>query len=216
MKYILVQNKTTVLIGPRFWQHRFFQSELDELEVNYKLSPVESGYINIGLGGLEIFPIIGSSAPAYDSMYETLAGPFYTYNNNEATETYTKQDLPLRDMKKNLQKLVTEQRYFKEIAGTTTTAQSTTVTIDTSRDGRNIFIQKLMLMGDSETVQWKFPETWLTLTKADLLAVVTAGATYIQNQFTWEATINTSLESAVDKAALKVIDVASVRIPKAN
>ena len=213
MKYILVQNKTTVLLGPRFWQHRFFQSELDDLEVNYTLPPTESGYIDIGIDGLEIFPIVASTSPAFDSIYETLAGPFYTYSNNEATETYTKLDLPLSDAKKTLQRMVTEKRWKKEVAGTTVTVQSKLVTVDTGRDERNIFVQKLMLMGDLETVQWKFPETWLTLTKADLLAVVMAGATFIQDQFTWEAVTNTSLGAATTKAEVQAIDVAEIRIP---
>ena len=77
-------------------------------------------------------------------------------------------------------------RYKKEIKGTTVTVQNTQITVDTTRENRNNLIQRYILMGDNETLQWKFNDTWLTLSKSEVGTLVTGGATYVQSQFDWE------------------------------
>jgi hypothetical protein len=51
-------------------------------------------------------------------------------------------------------------------------------------------------MEDSDTVHWKFPEAWLTLTKAEASQVVKAGASYVQTQFQWEANLISDINNA--------------------
>ena len=41
-------------------------------------------------------------------------------------------------------------------------------------------------MGDNDTVQWKFPEAWLNLTKQELGLIVATGAGHVQGSFDWE------------------------------
>jgi hypothetical protein len=60
-------------------------------------------------------------------------------------------------------------------------------------------------MGENDTVNWKFPEGWLTLTKADLGAAVTAGVAHIQSSFDWEKAKVEEIEAATDAATLDVI-----------
>ena len=62
-------------------------------------------------------------------------------------------------------------------------------------------------MGDTDTVVWKFPETWLTLTKAELSSVVIAGAAYIQAQFDWEKSVADSIDAAATVDDLKAITI---------
>jgi hypothetical protein len=85
------------------------------------------------------------------------------------------------------------------------TIQGQEVVVDTSRDGRNIFVQKYQMMTDTDVVQWKFPTTWLTLSKADLGLAVTAGAAYVEAQFVWEQSIVNQIEAAVTVDELKAI-----------
>src|ERR1700747_1432502 len=195
MKYILVENQQIVHLGPMFWRERIFQSELDELEIEYTVSPNE-GYTSIPNTTFEIFPVTTSVMPEHDGLYQQAVGPFYTYANNEATETYTLAPQDIEYTKSKLTEIVSNKRYTKEIAGVTTSVQNTNVTVDTSRDGRNIFVQKYLLMQDTDTVQWKFPECWLTLSKADLGNVIAAGASYIQSQFDWEANVSSQIWAA--------------------
>ena len=45
--YLLVENRQIVHLGPIPWRHRFIQSELDDLEVDFVVPQSEQGYIKI-------------------------------------------------------------------------------------------------------------------------------------------------------------------------
>ncbi len=213
MKYILVENRQTVHLGPNFWQPRRFQEELNDMEIAFTVPIVDpDGYLQVN-ESLEFIPIVASSAPALDAQYEQLSGPFYTYENNTATETYTKLDIPLNFVKEALKAIAASERYNKEVKGTTTTIQGREVFLDTARGERDIFFQKYLLMPDNTTVEWKFPDCWLTLTKEDLGAIVFAGVTYIQSQFAWELAIAAQIDAATTVAELKAIVIVE---PKEN
>ena len=204
MNYILTENKT-VLVGPMPWRTRFFQSELTDLEIDYKI-PVIEGYTNIN-DELEIFPITSASAPIYDPIFESLSGPFYIFNNNEAAETYTKFDLDIADAKSNLKTIVAEYRYKQEISGTSILIQDINVTIDTARDNRNIFVQAYTIMTDTDTINWKFPEGWLTLNKMELGSVVLQGSNFIQAAFTAEQVMCDTIDLSISIEELKLINI---------
>ena len=102
--------------------------------------------------------------------------------------------------------MVAVKRYVKEVAGTKATVQNTEVTVDTSREGRNVFVQKYSLMKTGDTVNWKFPEGWLTLTKIELGTIVTAGQTHIQSFFDWEKDYSDQIDAAQTKQDLLDIE----------
>lgn len=203
MQYLLTENKQIVL-GPVFWRHRFIQSELDDLEVEYAVPPIEpNSYLKIS-DAIEIFPIESITQPAYDPMYEQLVGPSWAFTD-VAIGTYTVTSRDLSVVKSDLKGLTASERYKKEVAGVKVTIQEQEVIVDTSRDGRNIFVQKYSMMTDADVVQWKFPSTWLTLTKADLGLVVTEGAAHVESQFIWEQEIVNQIEAAMTVDELKAI-----------
>ena len=202
MNYILTENKT-VLLGPISWKPRFLQSELDDLEVDYKISPIE-GYTKIN-DELEIFPITSAFAPDHDSNFETISGPYYTFTDTEASQIYTKIDLDINSIKYNLKSIVTDYRYKIENDGTKITIQDLEVTIDTARGNRDIFVQKFLLMNDTDIVEWKFPEGWLTLSKHELGSVVAAGNDCIQNAFVAEKLKNDEIDACDTIIQLKLV-----------
>lgn len=212
MAFLLVENRQSVLLGPMDWRQRFFQGELDDLEVDYQLPPILTGYLQIN-DELEIFTVVEIAVPDHDPIFEHLAGPTWTYDNGEARGVYTKQDIDISTIKSNLKNIAAAERYRRENVPTTVTVQDIEVTLDVSRDNRNIFLQKLMMMGDTDTVGWKFPEMWLTLTKAELSSVIIAGAAYIQAQFDWEKSVADSIDSAATVDDLKAIVIVEPFVP---
>ena len=93
MDYLIVQNQTTVLVGPMPWRPRYFQSEFNDLYDNgdlttpYTVSQTDpNSYINVG-DGIEIYPVSSYVTPDYNSMYQELAGPFWTFDNGGATKS---------------------------------------------------------------------------------------------------------------------------------
>lgn len=185
--YVLVHNNQ-VLNGPRNWNYRSFESTLeDDLDLKVKLPmKKEDDSIFVIDSNTKIYPA-ELVYQEYNAKIEHLHGPFWDFSTGKAIGTFEIVPNEILGVKNVLKAKVSENRWKKEVAGIKVTIQNKEVSVDTSREGRNIFVQKLLLMSDTETVQWKFPEGWVILTKADLSQLVTAGVSYIQQQFDWEA-----------------------------
>jgi hypothetical protein len=144
--------------------------------------------------------------PPHNERIETYHGPYWNFENKDlAVGTYEIKYKTLGSIRELLRNEAAAERYRREVAGTKTTIQDLEVTLDTSRDGRNVFIQKYTLMGENDTVNWKFPEGWLTLTKVELGAAVSAGAAHIQGSFDWEKAKIEEIEAAETAEALDAI-----------
>jgi len=211
MVYLLVENREIVHLGPIEWRPRFIQSELNDLEIYFTISQTESGYVNIN-DTFELIPIVADITPRYDSLWHTLAGPFYTYEEQfdgtiGAIVTHTVTDNTVDGVRPYLKQQVAAERYRRENLGTTAVVQGQTVSVDTSRDNRNTIVQAFLLMSDTDTVNWKFPEGFLNLTYTDVESVVRAGALYVQAQFNWEVAKNIELDSCTTLDDLRGVSV---------
>ena len=63
-------------------------------------------------------------------------------------------------------------------------------------------------MADTDTINWKFPETWLTITKQELGYIVSQGVAYIQGCFDWEVQKNAEIDACTTLAELDAIIIA--------
>jgi hypothetical protein len=211
--YVLVHNQI-VINGPRPWNYRSFQNTLlEDLNINFSLpftktddEPIE---IADGVRILKATTIMQN----FNSRIEYLHGPFWNFDNNIATGTYQIVEKDINVVKNDLKNRLATNRYRKETGGIKMTLQGIQVTIDTRRGDRDIFLQKLMMMGDGDTVDWKFPEGWLTLTKTELQLVVATGAAHVQGQFNWEASVSAQIDAATTLAELDAIDIGDPPIP---
>lgn len=204
--YALV-HKDRVLVGPMNWNRALFDGALARIGVSGhvpRLAPDANKLPVVLDAETKIMPA-RYETPDHNTRIERTYGPYWTFDNDIAVGTYKIKDKEIEFVKADLKNETAAERYKREIAGTTVTVKETEVTLDTTRDGRQIFIQKYMLMGDAETVNWKFPEGWLTLTKAELKSVVDAGAKHIQDQFDWEANLTQTIDSATTLAELDAI-----------
>jgi hypothetical protein len=205
--YALFDNET-LINGPRSWNFRSFESSLeDEFEIDYQLpmSKTDDSIIEI-TSNIKIYP----TQLTYEELNANIQfhnGPFWTFDNGYAIGNYVAQDKSLDQLKNELKEKVTANRYRKENTYIPVEIQNTTVSVDISRGEREIYVLKLILMADEETINWKFPETWLDLTKIDLGTIVLTGATYIQDQFNWEKDRHANINSAVTIEELDGFDV---------
>lgn len=212
MQYLLVENQTTVLFGPSFWKPRLIQSILDdETTVDCIVPPAEpNSYLLLGSdtdGNVyEIFPV-DLEIPAYDPIFQELSGPAWDYSNNIATGSYVVIDRAVHAIQTDLIRLAAQQRYIQEIAGTTVTLQSEEVSVATDRDTRNLYIQKFSTMTNIETVLWKFPKTWLTLTYSDMELLIKTVNDYVQSKFVWEQEIVNQIAMSTTVAELREITI---------
>jgi hypothetical protein len=204
--YVLVSNGR-VLNGPRAWSFRSFQNTLqEELDITYNLplAKTDNAVIHIN-DTVKIYPAVLDDSAPHNSKTQYLDGPYWDFSNDIATGTFTPKYHDLEHLKLHLKSIVAANRYVKEIAGIQHTIRNTQVTVETDRSTRNIFFQKYLLMTENESVTWKFPETWLALSKTELGTVVSAAATHIENQFIWESNKIFEIESATNHSELDSI-----------
>jgi hypothetical protein len=110
-------------------------------------------------------------------------------------------------IRSHFKNIVTNNRYFAEVGGLKTTIQGTEVTIDTSRDGRQIYLDTYLAMSDVEAINWKFNEAWIAVTKSDMEQIVFAGKEHIQNCFTWEKNKSDEIDACTTRSEFEAIDL---------
>lgn len=204
--YALV-HKERVLVGPMPWNRGLFEGALTKIKVSGhvpRLAPDADKLPIVYDADTKIMPA-RYETPEHNTRIERTYGPFWTFDNDVAVGTFAIKDKEIEFVKADLKNEAAAERYRREVAGTTMELKGATVTLDTSRDGRNIFLQKYILMGDTDTVNWKFPEGWFNLTKAELGSVVAAGASHIQAQFDWEEAKGVEIDGCETLAELDAI-----------
>lgn len=210
MDYLIVQNRQTILLGPTNWRQRFFQNEINELvdsgdlTVSYSVPATEQSYINVG-DGIEIIPAT-LTACDFNPIYEELSGPFWTFNENNAEGNYNVISLSIDRIKQNLKQLVAKERYQKQISGTEVTIADTTFFISTDIDTINQLVTLANSTGDN-TINYKSPKGFISITGSDIQNVVTQIHNYIQTHFDWELDIINQIDNATDIDTLKNITI---------
>lgn len=194
MYTVLHKNKS--IAGPREWSSKFFEHRIGQY--NIKASIPESVPETLPLIINEDIKIVPTTVTyeAINPMIQYHHGPVWTIEENNVTAEFLATDMPIDQAKSNFRNQAANERYKKEVAGTKVTIQGLEVFVNTDRDSRNIFFQKFSLMEDGDTVKWKFPEGWITLTKAELGQIIQAGVSHIQSAFDWEKDINDQIDAA--------------------
>lgn len=196
-----------VLVGPMNWNRGMFQGALERKGIKYPLPRTAPNDLPIIIDEHAKIMQVEEIRPELNALVEYYYGPLWDITETKAVANYEVHDSPIESARYNLKQLAAQERYNREVKGTTVTIQDQTVTIDTNRGARDIFVQKYLLMNDTDTVNWKFPETWLTLTKSDLGLCVQAGAEYIQSCFDWELNTSELIDLADTKQELLAITI---------
>ena len=196
-----------ILVGPMNWNRAMFQGALEKKGINQLLPRVAPDDLPMIINEHAKIMQVEENRPELNPLVEYYYGPLWEITETKAIANYQINDTPIEAARYNLKQLCAGERYKKEITGATATIQNQTVTVDTNRGARDIFVQKYLLMAENDTVNWKFPETWLTLTKTDLGLCVAAGAQHIQSCFDWELNIAAQIDQAENKEQLLAIEI---------
>lgn len=184
----VIVHENFVVWGPKPWNKLGFEDVLrTDCEVEYTLPQRNDNQDPFIINeNTKILKAIGLDNPEINPKIQRLNGPYYNFYDDRAEYYYLPEDLPIDFVRGNLKSTVAANRYNAEISGIKQTIQDHEVTIDTTRDGRQIFFDTYLAMGDSETINWKFPEMWIAVTKLNIEQIVLAGKLHIQTCFDWE------------------------------
>jgi hypothetical protein len=198
-------HKGRVIVGPMGWTRGYFT---DVLKIRHRITaslpneaPSEFPFV---VDEDTVIKQATENRPECNPMIQQYYGPLWDVSGEVAVANYEVHDLSIESAQNNHKILAAQARYKKEIKGIKVNVQNTEVTVDTDRGSRDIFAQKYLLMTELETINWKFPEGWLTLSKTELGTVVAASTQYVQECFDWEKNIvdeimaTTTLEQLLD------------------
>lgn len=206
MKY-LVHKNGDIIVTPREWNAKFIAYAIqDDYGIEVSLSQADETRVPFTIvDDIRVLPIINNE-PQYDPRIQFLAGPIWTITETEAIADWTVQYKDLQQVKNDFKALIAAERYRREHLNTTTEVQGKTITVETGRAERQVFINSALLIPDGVSSEWKFPydidpvtgsPIWLVLSKADLQYIISVGYIYVQGCFSWEKDI---CENQIDPA----------------
>lgn len=197
-----------VIAGPMEWNQRYFS---DVLKIRHRIyasipakAPDTSPYIINN--EVKICEVV-ENRPVLDTMIQYYYGPQFDLDSSPVIANYSVIDLDIAAARQNFYNLAATERYKKEVSGFTMTIQNNTVFISTERVIRDQFLQKYISLSDNETANWKFQNTWLTLTKTDLLNIIRAIDSHVQASFNWESAIHDQLNAINDIYQLSSVPI---------
>lgn len=207
--YALIQDNI-IKVGPRDWKYYFFKQYLDDNGLDSSALPIsEPANRKVITDQWKIIPVTGIDTPAYNPLYEQLAGPYLTLYDEYITGAYTVINLTADSSKNKLKRSVTDTRYKIEVGGCKFTfADGTIVTLYTSREDRSVYLQAYQIMSVDQSIVFKFEGSiFKSVTRDELGMIVAVGATHIQSVFDWESQKYAEIDLCNTIAQLKLVDI---------
>ena len=182
--YALI-NGQELLLGPVAFNYRMINDELEELEVDFRVT--SNSYQSVPITFTEDIKILPArnDIPEYDPRFQTASQSSHTITDSEVVFTYTVSDKPLEQVKDEYKAGVAPERWNKENTTVTVTINGKEITVSTSRDNRLSIVSKL-LSGDGP-YNFKFNDgVWEEISKIDLQTILNEIDGVVQAAFDWE------------------------------
>jgi len=143
--------------------------------------------------------------PSLNSKIEQLAGPFWTFSSSEALGTYEVAPKPLDAVKNELKAQAAAVRYTKETSKLSLTVADTAIVVDGSRENKTMFMVSYGVLPENGSIAWKFENTFLNCTKANIAEIIGAFVAQTQAAFDWEASKVAEIEACTSLEDLNAL-----------
>lgn len=184
--YAIIHNQK-VILGIVPWNSKYFT---DVLQIRHKIA----AELPKNEPKVDAFPFVINEHTSIvlaeenrprdiNPMTEQYVGPQWIFTQDKVTAVYEIKSLSLDDVKRNYIDKAAQRRYDKENAGTITTINGKQHNIETTREGRSKYVEKMSMVNDNTTIVWKFGEMWEQLSKSDLNSIVDAIENHVQGAF---------------------------------
>lgn len=201
--FVLI-HKNRVISGPRDWNNKMFEHALrEEANIVQSVSIAEPEQFPYVIDSDTVIKKVELIYPEYNKKIQYAEGPFWDLSGDIVIGTFEVKDNPIEPVKNVLKNRIAGVRYFQEIEGTKETIQGKEVTISTTRESRANYSAQIALMGDS--INWKFPEGWMVLTKSELQSVADAAYVFVQNKYNEEYAKVQQIDAATSLQELDAI-----------
>lgn len=194
--YALVHN-SQLIIGPINYNYRLINAELEELEVNAKVSPRDYERVPIIFDANTALVPVVQDIPTYDERFESIGNfEWSIFQENGYPErvdmTYTINSKSLEQIKEEYKSRVSPIRWSKENDQLLIlTINNTQVQVLTSREERAQFVNKLVSCSNipNATHNYKFRnDVWVEIGCTEIEYILQQIDEAVQDSFDWEYT----------------------------
>lgn len=211
MKYAIVHKDNVIQTLTNF-KTRMINSVLqEELELDIKVYLPDEEKVPWKINEVTKILQVTETKPEYNPKIEELYESNWTFETIDEKEyavcNYIVKPLMLDIAKANLKSQVSPARKLKEVKNIKVTINSQDVTVVTDRESRALYAAKLLSLGDT-SVNWKFPECWMEIGKADLETILSEIDKVVQAAFDWEFAKLNEIEAAQN---LQEVDAIIIR-----
>jgi hypothetical protein len=210
--YVLI-HKNRVIVGPMLWNRAMFSVNLERLGKFSTTLPRSEPETPFVIDEDTKIAYATFQYPEFNSRTQYLDGPFWDLSPDVVIGSYQVQDKNIDLIKIELKQILSNERYVKEVSGTTITINDVEYFVSTERSARDAITQKYIGMGDSDTINWKFPQGFVSLTKSQVGQILQAINTKVQEAFDWELTKTQEIESATTLQELNDIVIVTPSMP---
>jgi hypothetical protein len=194
--FVIVHNDN-VILGPMRWNaYRFQEVILDDCELEVTLDSRNDNESVITVNAeIKIYPVTAEPNPTFNPKTEFLHGPFWTYTDTQAVQSYQVEQLTVEAAKNFLKAQVSSARWTKENSGITVTINDIEYKFDTDINTRSKFHQ--YVTAGLTSVNWKLDQdSWIILGPDDINNIFSAITAHVQTAFDWENTKVTEINVA--------------------
>jgi hypothetical protein len=189
MEIALIHNNSLVL-GPMGFNVRMINSELEELEVEERITP--QSYTDLPIhftDNLTHLLPLEKEVPSHDPKYHNVGNFTWSIVEENGTPTkvsliYPITDKTLEEVKELRKQEVSPYRREKENATIAVSVNDTAVEVSTSREERILLASKLSAAPGPHN--FKFQNTWLEVTTEELQYILNQIDVKVQEAFNWE------------------------------
>jgi hypothetical protein len=189
MEIALIHNNSLEL-GPMGFNVRMINSELEDLEVEERITPQSYKDLPIHFSDNQThLVLIEKDVPPHDAKYHNIGNFTWEIIKEDDTPvkvllTYPIIDKTLEEVKELRKQEVSPYRREKENTTITLTINDTIIEVSTSREERLLLASKLSAAPGPHN--FKFSNTWLEITTEQLQTIVSEIDVKVQEAFDWE------------------------------
>lgn len=204
--YALVNNQE-LLLGPIGFNVRLINSELEDLELSYRIGPQDYTNVPISITSeVKLLPAV-LNTPLYDGRFETLTSFEHEIQETQVVFTQYVSQKPLDQIKEERKAEVSIERKRLENTIINIDLEGEPVTVSTAKEERVFYATKLAT-ASSDVYNFKFADnSWRSISSVQLAYVLNKIDEFVQELFDWELGKLQEIDACITKE-----DVYSVEI----
>lgn len=197
-------------IRPSVYSRYYFLEYKQDLELPYSYSAPDILHLS---DTIYLLPFTDPPIPKHNAITEQLSGPYWDETTVPGTGSYNVVDTPLEQAKNSAKQRVANNRFEREDQRITININDVDIAFNTSRENRVKLVTQYNIMLDNDLIDWKYNNTWVQISKPQLLTVLSQINASIQTLFQWERDTVLLINAATNKEELESIDLGNVVPP---